>query len=649
MFSFRSLGKFKGKVKRSYNDVEPQEIFLDKLSRKKEEQMGLSERKMSVDLPGWALKGFAFSVFLLLFLLLGRSFQMQIIEAEEYQQIASRNRTIIEPAKILRGVIYDENDQQLVYNSVVFDLFVDKSKLPEGYEQVVDNIADLINEDSEKLKDKIEQIDTEGKLKSNISHETAIMIEINRDKYPGISVEKTIEREYNQAKSFAHLIGYTGKVNKEEMNQNPEKYMIHDYIGKAGLEKYYEDYLAKERGSYKIKTDSSGDFLEREELNPVIPGNNLKLWIDADLQTKIKETTDRILDEIGSNKAAVVAMDPKTGGILSMLSTPAYDNNVFSRTGDKKLLSNFLVDENGVFLNRTLENSYPAGSVIKPFLAIAALEENIISPQKEIYSPGYFEIPNPWNPSNPTRMMDYKPHGWTDMRKALAVSSNVYFYTVGGGTESQEGLGIKRIKEYLNLFGWGEETGVDLPNEVKGRIPDKEWKEEAIGESWTLGDTYNTSIGQGYLEVTPLQVATAYSAIANGGTLFEPKVVKEIYQDEEVIKKIEPEVKKEDFIDSEHIKVVKEGMKMTTSIPEGTASFLGQLPVSVGAKTGTAQISKEGHFHNWITVFAPYDDPEIVLTILVEEVEGIRATTSRIAYDVLNWYFSQDKVNQEEL
>jgi penicillin-binding protein 2 len=231
----------------------------------------------------------------------------------------------------------------------------------------------------------------------------------------------------------------------------------------------------------------------------------------------------------------------------------------------------------------------------------------------------------------------------------LAVSSNVYFYTVGGGTESQEGLGIKRIKEYLNLFGWGEETGVDLPNEVKGRIPDKEWKEEAIGESWTLGDTYNTSIGQGYLEVTPLQVATAYSAIANGGTLFEPKVVKEIYQDEEVIKKIEPEVKKEDFIDSEHIKVVKEGMKMTTSIPEGTASFLGQLPVSVGAKTGTAQISKEGHFHNWITVFAPYDDPEIVLTILVEEVEGIQATTSRIAYDVLNWYFSQDKVNQEEL
>ncbi len=643
MFNFLSSGKFNGKVKQNYSNVEPQEVFLDKLSRKKEEEMGLSERKMNVDLPGWILKGFSLVVFTLLFVLLGRSFQLQVIEAEEYKQIANKNRTVIEPAQILRGVIYDNNEEQLVYNNVVFDLYVNKSKLPEDYNDLIDEVADLSNEKQSELNKKVKEIEGEGKLISDISHNTAIMIEVSRDKYPGVFIEKTIEREYDQTGNLAHLIGYTGGVTEEEMNQNSEKYMIHDYIGKAGLEKYYEDDLAKERGSYKIKTDSEGEFLEREELNPVIPGNNLKLWIDADLQNKVKEATNKLLDEVGSNKAAVVAMNPKTGGVISMMSTPGYDNNVFSRTGNKDLLRKFLVDQEGVFLNRAIENRYPAGSVIKPFLAIAGLEEDIISPEKEIHSPGYFEIPNPWDPSKPTRMMDFKPHGWTDMRKAIAVSSNVYFYTLGGGSENQKGLGIKRIKEYLNLFGWGEKTGVDLPNEINGRIPDKKWKEETIGSSWTFGDTYNTSIGQGYLEVTPLQVASAYSVIANGGTLFEPKIAKGIYHDDELIKEIKPKVKREDFIDPDHIEIVKEGMRMTTTLPEGTASYLGQLPVEVGAKTGTAQISKEGHFHNWITVFAPYDDPEIVLTILVEEVEGIRATTSRIAYDVLDWYFKQEE------
>lgn len=648
MFNFLPFNGFDGKVKRNFNDVEPQEVFLDKLSRRKEEEMGVSERKMRVPLPGWILKIFAIFVFGALLILLGRSFHLQVIEAGEYQKKAFHNRTILEPTEILRGVMYDKDDDQLVYNSTVFDLAVDKSKF-ESKDKPIKKLADSLQIKEEKLKEKIKSIKDSGEIATNIPHEAAIMVEINKKDFPGITVERTIEREYEQGKEMAHVIGYTGEVTEQEIESNTDEYSLHDYIGKSGLEKYYEDELAKERGSYRIEMDPSGNVVEREEVNPVVPGNNLDLRIDLDLQNKIIEETNEVLKEVGSSKASVVAMNPKTGGVLSMVSIPSYDNNVFSRTGDKELLNKFLTDEDSVFLNRAVENTYPAGSVIKPLLASAALEEEIISPQKEIHSPGYFEIPNPWNPSEPTRMMDFEPHGWTDMREAIAVSSNVYFYTIGGGDKGQEGLGIRRMKKYLNLYGWGEETNIDLPNDKEGVIPDPEWKEEAIDSPWALGDTYNTAIGQGYLKVTPLQVANSYCAIANGGTLFEPKIVEAIYDSKgEKVRDVTPEVKREGFISNDNLKVAREGMKMTTTSEEGTASYLGTLPVTVGAKTGTAQISKEDHYHNWIALFAPYEDPEIVMVIMVEEVEEIQSTTSLIAHDVLDWYFGDKNKDEED-
>lgn len=648
MFNFLPFNGFDGKVKRNFNDVEPQEVFLDKLSRSKEEEMGVSERKMRVPLPGWILKTFAVFIFGALLVLLGRSFQLQVIDAEEYKQKAFENRTILEPREILRGIMYGKDGKQLVYNSTVFDLVIDKSEFKNS-DVLIKKLANSLKVKEEELKEKIEKIKTSGNIATNIPHETAIMVEIKKEDFPGITVKKTIEREYKQGKKTAHLVGYTGEVTKEEMKNNPDKYILHDYIGKSGLEKYYDDELAKERGSYKIETDSLGNIVERKEVSPVIPGNNLELRINFDLQNKIIEITQQMLEEIGASKASVVVMNPNTGGVLSMVSIPSYDNNVFSRTGDKELLNKFLTDEDGVFLNRAVANTYPSGSVIKPFLASAALEEGIISPQKEIYSPGYFEIPNPWNPSEPTRMMDYKPHGWTDMREAIAVSSNVYFYTIGGGDEDQEGLGIKRIKRYLNLFGWGEETKIDLPRDNAGVIPDREWKKKEIDSQWVLGDTYNTAIGQGYLKVAPLQVANSYCAIANGGTLFEPKIVKTIYNSNgEKVRDVVPKIKREGFISKDNLRIVREGMRMTTTTQKGTASYLGTLPVTVGAKTGTAEISKPGYYHNWIGLFAPYEDPEIVMVVLIEEVEGIQSATSLIAHDVLDWYFSDENKNKEK-
>ena len=643
MFNLLLFGGFNGKVDTSSkNQVEPQEVFLDRMSREKEEEMGVSERKLEVPLPKWVLKTFGFVVFILLFLLLGRSFQMQVVNNQAYASLAARNRSIIQPTEVLRGVIYDRNGNQLVQNSITFDLRVDRSEV-NNEDSLVLALSQILNMDKEDVEEKFLKIEDEGVLVRDIDHESAVITDVQADNLEGVSLDRSIVREYDDGQFMSHILGYTGQVSRDELNEHPEKYTLHDYTGKSGLEKQYEDVLAKNRGTFELEVDASGNIKSQADIE-VEPGNNLELWLDADLQKRITESVEGVLEDIGSSKASVVAMDPDTGGVLASVSIPSYDNNVFSRTGDKELLNQFLNNEDGVFYNRSVEMAYPAGSVIKPILAAGALEEGIISPQKQIHSPGYLEIPNPWDPTNPTRMMDFQAHGWTDMRRALAVSSNVYFYTIGGGHDGQEGLGIRRMKNYLNLFGWGSRTGIDLPNETTGRIPDPEWKEENVGTGWTLGDTYNTSIGQGYLSITPMQVAVSYSALVNGGRVLRPQVVKSIKENGKTVDRFEPEVIRDNFVSEDNLEVVKEGMRLT--VEEGTATRLGWLSVDSGAKTGTAQIPKEGHYHNWIGAFAPYDDPEIVLVVLVEEVEGIRASASRIAYDVLEGYFEENN-NQE--
>jgi penicillin-binding protein 2 len=233
------------------------------------------------------------------------------------------------------------------------------------------------------------------------------------------------------------------------------------------------------------------------------------------------------------------------------------------------------------------------------------------------------------------------------MRKAIAESCDVYFYTIGGGYKNQPGLGPSRIKKYLELFGWGNKTQIDLPGESEGFIPSPTWKKETKKENWWDGDTYNLSIGQGDILITPLQVATAFVAIANGGTLFQPQVVKQIIDNNKnVIEEIPSKILRENFIDPENLQVVREGMRMGVTgegAPLASASSLNYLPVKVAVKTGTAETSKPNYYHKWITVFAPYDDPQIVLTIMIESVRDTQPTAIPVAKEVLNWYFGEHK------
>ena len=400
-----------------------------------------------------------------------------------------------------------------------------------------------------------------------------------------------------------------------------------------------------------MERDALGNIISKEIISLPESGKSLVLWLDADLQEKIKTELEKTLKVIGAKKATAIALDPQTGGVLALVSLSSFDNNLFQKGADPEALQELLEDPYNLepFFNRAVSGRYLTGSTIKPFIASAALEEEIINPEKKINCQGLITIPHQYDPEEEFKFHDWRTHGWTDMRKAIAESCNVYFYTIGGGYEKQEGLGPTKIKEYLELFGWGDLTGIDLPGEAEGFIPDKEWKKTHFkrkeDQGWWDGDTYNLSIGQGFLLITPLEVANSFASIANGGKLFQPQVVKEIVdKKKEVIEEINPQIIRQNFISSENLQIIREGMRRAVTgedAPYASAVTLNSLPVTAAAKTGTAETSEADYYHNWITVFAPYENPEIVLTIMIEDVKGTQVVVAPVAKNILEWYFTK--------
>ena len=646
------------KIKTKFKeDIEPQEIFLDNLAKKKEEEFGISEKKFEVLLSKKVLQGFLIFSFLLFLTLFVRTFQIQVFEGKKFLALAKENKFVIYQIRAERGVIYDRDGNQLVWNRPSFDLVSDIGDLPASdveKTKVLKEVSEILEENSEELKKKIEESEEPVVLISeNIPHQALILLEtkIASKELAGFRVERNSIRYYKEGPSFPHLVGFTGKIRAEELKAEPENYSIQDFVGRDGLEKSYEEILRKNPGKLRVEKDAMGNVISKEIVQFPESGKSLVLWIDSQLQKKIQESLEKVLKTIGTKKAVVVALDPKTGGVLSLVSRPGFDNNLFQKGADPEALKELLKDPLGLdpLFDRAIAGKYPVGSTIKPLVASAVLEEKIIKPGKKVNCQGEIIIPNPWDPSSPTVKKDWMAHGWTDLRKAIAESCNVYFYTMGGGYEEQEGLGPTRIKKYLELFGWGNKTQIDLPGEKDGFIPDPAWKksyfEKAIDQIWYDGDTYNLSIGQGFIKVTPLQVASAFVAIANEGTLYQPKVIQKIVDSEKnLIEEIKSKIIRQDFIDPRNLQIVREGMRQAVTgvnSPHASAISLNSLPVSVAAKTGTAQV-KKGYFHNWITVFAPYEAPEIVLTVMIENVKGDQVVALPVAKEVLEWYFAQE-------
>ena len=648
------MPKFNYQVKNSHADIEPHEVFLDKLARHEEEELGLSGKKFEVPLKK-RISYILFGVFLFLSVILfAKVFYLQIFEGKKLYIQAENNKSSANLIIPSRGIIYDKNMKKLVLNSPAYDLICDRAHFSFSSEKIykeIEEIANTIGLDAQDLTDKIRDTDSSGVIVAeNISHENLLALETRINDFPECKIRQNTVRDYVLGPIFSQILGYTARINKDEYSSNAG-YAINDYIGKIGLEKYYEAYLRGNPGQSKSIKSATGSQASTQIITQPEAGDNLVLNIDADLQMQVYNALEKSIERVGAKKGAAVAMDPRTGAVLALVSYPSYNNSLFSKGISQEDYNKIIDNPSNPFFNRAIAAKYPVGSTIKPFEASAALQEKIISPDKQIDDKGYILVHSQYDPTVVYRYGGVEPHGLVDMKKAIAVSSNIYFYTVGGGYGDQQGLGPEKIKKYLSLFGWDKKTGIDLPGEFSGFIPDPAWKKQTKGQSWYDGDTYNLAIGQSDLQTTPLQVASAYSAIANGGTLYKPQIVNKIISsfgstpgvDPKIIQEFGPEIIRSNFIDPQNLKIVREGMRDGVNKSYGISSYLNDLPVAVAAKTGTAEIGYQDRFNVWSSVFAPYDNPQIVLVVTVEDVRGLGAVTLPVAHDVLEWHFSGKK------
>lgn len=640
------------KIKKPSGNIETHEVFLDKLARAKENELGLSEKKLEVKIKEKIIYVIFGIFFIFTTILLSKTFYLQVFQGKQLYHISQNNKGKINLIRPERGIIYDSNLKKLVLNAPAYDFVCDKRNLsgfnPESIKEI-EKIVEILGKSFTDLEHQIgSSEESEVLISENINQKSLLILEARMDDLPNCQIKKNTVRDYALDEIFSHVLGYTGRISKEDFYDS-SNYTVSDYIGKVGLEKSYEIYLRGIPGRVEVIRNASGIKRGDKILSLPKEGYNLVLNIDADLQRQIYNSLEKSIKNIGAKKGAAVALDPRSGAVLALVSYPSYDNNIFSKGISYEDFNKLQNDPYQPFFNRVISAQYPTGSTIKPFIALGALQENIISPNKLINDPGYISVQNQYDPSITYRFGGVQPHGLVDMRKAIAVSSNIYFYTVGGGYKDQQGLGPSRIKKYLDLFGWEEKTGIDIPGEFKGFVPSPDWKKQTKNEPWWDGDTYNLSIGQSDLQVTPLQVALAYSYIANGGTLYKPQIVQKVIEgsieesgeSSTIIQEFKPEIIRENFIDIENLKIVREGMRDCVRKSYGSCVMLNDLPVAVAGKTGTAETNKSGVFNAWSSSFAPYDNPEIVFVATIEGVESLRAATLPVAHEVLNYYFTR--------
>ncbi|MFH1947268.1 MAG: penicillin-binding protein 2 [Candidatus Magasanikbacteria bacterium] len=585
-------------------------------------------------------------------LLLLNIINLQILKAQNYRALAENNRQRIIPIISERGLILDRNNIELTKNIPNFSVTLIPQDLPKDKqekEKIISRLASLTNQEKEKIRQALEEYGSYSYesviILEDIDYDTALKILIDSIDLPGIEIYRGSKRLYlNYLKedswqyssstpfSLAHVMGYIGKLNQDELsNLYNHGYLSSDSIGKTGIEKNYEEDLRGSYGQKRIEVNAFGKEQNVLSEEAPIPGKHLRLSIDLEMQKKIEEIIQTNLKTIDKKRAVGIAMNPQTGEILAMVSLPSFDNNDFSGGISTENYNKYIEDENNPLFNRAVAGTYPSGSTIKIAIASGVLQEGIINATTSFLSSGGLWVSSWFFPD-----WQVGGHGITNVRKSLAWSVNTFYYYIGGGYNDFVGLGVDKIAEYLRKFGFANKLGIDIPGEQAGFLPSKDWKEETKDERWYIGDTYNLSIGQGDLLVTPLQIVSMTSVIANGGTLYKPHLVKaKIDALNGLEEKIELEILNSNFIDSAHLNTVKLGMK--DCVDYGSCRRLSLLPFSSGGKTGTAQWSSTKDDHAWFTAFAPYENPQIVITILIEEGIGGSETAAPIAYEFLRW------------
>lgn len=588
-------------------------------------------------------KPFLYTAILILILglvIISRLIFLNVVRGENFKELAEINsgkkEFIIPP----RGLIYDRFGKILAQNKLSYEAVLDLNELlknKEDIDKILREIEKTLNVPQNNLFQIInERINLNIKdliiLKTNLLPDEVIALKTKI--IPAVYVVEGYQRFYPQGEIFSSVIGYVGLPSQDDLEA--KKYLtFQSFTGKTGIEYQYDEDLNGVMGVVLNKRDALGNIIVKTTIQQPQPGKDIYLTIDAEFQTYLFYRMQQGLKELNRNSGTAVALNPKTGEILALISFPVYDNNIFINPSQRKDVLNLLKDKSLPLFNRAISGMYAPGSTIKPLVGIAALKENIIVPQKEIFSPGYLDVSNPYNPESPSRFLDWRYQGWVNLYSAIAQSSNVYFYIVGGGFDDIKGLGINKLIEWWKKFGLGSKTNIDLPGEAEGFLPNPQWHKQKFKKLWLLGDTYNVSIGQGDLKVTPLQLINYISAIANGGKIYKPFVLKDNH----------PQILYDLSYLKNEIEEVKKGMILTIESPEGTAHLMADLPFKVAGKTGTAQIGKNKLENAFFVGFAPVDDPQIALLILVENSKQGSLNAVPIAKDVLNWYY-QNKIKK---
>ncbi|MEK9152144.1 MAG: penicillin-binding protein 2 [Patescibacteria group bacterium] len=576
-------------------------------------------------------------------LLMVRAAQVQIVRGAYYRSKAEGNRVRIVRLPAERGVMYDRSGAPLLRNVPAFYAAVTPADLPQKLADrrtVVGRLAELLNIIPEDIERGIAEFRGSASaipVGPELSHDDAIRLKIESLRLPGVSLDIALRRDYLEGKttpSLSHILGYMGKVNKDDLAaDNPADYLPSDDVGRTGIERQYESVLRGQPGIKRIEVDAVGKEKAVIAEEAGVRGENLVLTVNRDLQDVAENALKSGLSKFGKSRGSVIILQPRTGDVLAMVSAPSFDNNLFAHGISADRYRALAEDRNNPLFPRAIGGLLPPGSTFKIIVASAALEEKVAAAGTTVMSSGGISVSRWFFP-------DWKAggHGLTDVTKALAESVNTFFYIVGGGYQGFQGLGIDRITAYAKRFGLGGVLGIDLPGEAAGFLPSEEWKQRVKGEQWYIGDTYHAAIGQGDILVTPLQMAAVTAAVANRGALVRPRVVGAITTADGRRDVRDPEVINTQAVSTEAIALVAKGMRR--AVTDGSARSLGDLPAAIAAKTGTAQWATGKAPHAWFTSFAPYDKPEVVITIIVEEGEEGSRIGAQVAHEIYAWYFA---------
>jgi len=585
------------------------------------------------------LFGLALSVLLI------RLWYLQVIKGSELKQRSENNAVRFRKIQPLRGLVMDRNGQVIVDNRPSFDVLYMPTK-GVNPELLIQKIKDIyrtksIDYSSDQPFPKTVKPYLPVRLEKNVSMEKVALVETNMIDLPGVYVDVTPVRLYMDGEIIAPIIGYTGEVSKEELEQSEEDYSSGDITGKSGIERVLEPYIRGRRGNELVEVNAFGKVIKNLGRIDPVSGANVVLTVDAQLQ--------KVAWEAFEGKAgAAVAMDPRDGSILAMVSLPSFDPNLFNsgiaRDEWEKLQKNPL----NPLSNRSISGQYPPGSTYKMIVAAAALEEGLITPETRISCSGSFTLGN-----RAYRCWKKHGHGPVNLHRALVESCDVYFYTVG------RTLGVDKIAKYAKMFGLGEATGIELAHERKGLVPTRDWKLARLKEPWQLGETISISIGQGFNLTTPLQLVQAFSALANGGTRWRPHLVSRIeLQDGSIAKEYRPEKKGEVKLSQQTIAILNRALWGVVNEPGGTGAAARRPNADVCGKTGTSQViglpqnekarraQKIASFHKDHALFvcyAPMKNPEIAIVVVAENAGGGGAVAAPIARKILNAYFEARK------